>query len=68
MYSATWMLEKLRNFLREVRVELEKVTWPGRKEVQAATLVIIALVLLLAAFIGGVDFVVSRVLGLFFRL
>jgi preprotein translocase subunit SecE len=62
------MLEKLRNFLREVRVELEKVTWPGRKEVQAATLVIIALVLLLAVFIGGVDFVVSRVLGLFFRL
>ena len=62
------MLEKLRNFLREVRVELEKVTWPGRKEVQAATLVIIALVILLAVFIGAVDFVVSRVLGLFFRL
>ncbi len=62
------MLEKLRNFLREVRVELEKVTWPGRQEVRAATLVIIALVLLLAAFIGGVDFLVSRVLGLFFRL
>ena len=62
------MLEKLRNFLREVRVEMEKVTWPGRKEVQAATLVIIGLVLLLAVFIGAVDFVVSRVLGLFFRL
>jgi preprotein translocase subunit SecE len=62
------MLEKLRTFLREVRAELEKVTWPGRAEVQAATLVIIGLVLLLAAFIGGVDFVVSRVLGLFFRL
>ena len=62
------MLEKVRNFLREVRVEMEKVTWPGRKEVQAATLVIIALVLVLAMFIGGVDFVVSRVLGLFFRL
>lgn len=62
------MLEKLRTFLREVRAELEKVSWPGRQEVQAATIVIIALVLLLAAFIGGVDFVVSRVLGLFFRL
>jgi preprotein translocase subunit SecE len=62
------LLEKLRNFLREVRVEMEKVTWPGRKEVQAATLVIIALVLLLAVFIGAVDFVVSRALGLFFRL
>lgn len=62
------MFEKVRTFLREVRVELEKVTWPGRQEVQAATLVIIVLVLLLAAFIGSVDFIVSRVLGLFFRL
>ena len=62
------MFEKLQKFLREVRAEMEKVTWPSRQEVQAATLVIIVLVLLLAVFIGSVDFVVSRALGLFFRL
>jgi preprotein translocase subunit SecE len=62
------MIEKVRQFLREVRAEMEKVSWPGRQEVQAATIVIIALVVLLAAFIGAVDYVVSRVLGLFFRL
>lgn len=62
------MIEKIRQFLREVRAEMEKVSWPGRQEVQAATIVIIALVILLAAFIGAVDFIVSRVLGLFFRL
>ncbi len=62
------MLEKVKKFLLEVRAELEKVTWPGRPEVQAATIVVIALVILLSAFIGGVDFVVGRVLGLFFRL
>ncbi len=62
------MIEKIRQFLREVRAEMEKVSWPGRQEVRAATIVIIALVVLLAAFIGAVDFVVSRVLGLFFRL
>ena len=61
-------IERIREFLREVRAEMEKVTWPGRDEVRAATIVIIVLVLLLAVFIGGVDFVVSRVLGLFFRL
>ena len=61
-------MEKIRQFLREVRGEMEKVSWPGREEVQAATIVIIVLVILLAVFIGGVDFVVSRVLGLFFRL
>jgi preprotein translocase subunit SecE len=62
------VIEKIRQFLLEVRAEMEKVSWPGRQEVQAATIVIIALVVLLAAFIGAVDFVVSRVLGLFFRL
>jgi len=62
------MIEKIRQFLREVRAELEKVSWPGRQAVQAATIVVIALVVLLAVFIGAVDFVVSRVLGLFFRL
>ena len=62
------MLEDIQKFLREVRAEMEKVTWPGREEVQAATIVIIVLVIALAAFIGGVDFVVSRVLGLFFQI
>jgi preprotein translocase subunit SecE len=62
------MIEKVKKFLIEVRAELEKVSWPGRPEVQAATIVILALVFLLAVFIGAVDFVVSRVLGLFFRL
>ena len=62
------MFEKIQQFLREVRAEMEKVTWPGRPEVQAATIVIIVLVILLAAFIGGVDFIIDRVLGLFFRL
>lgn len=61
-------MEKIRKFLIDVRAEMEKVTWPGRQEVQAATIVIIALLVLLAAFIGTVDFVVSRALGLFFRL
>ena len=62
------MLDQIRKFLREVRTEMEKVTWPGRLEVRAATVVIIFLVILLAAFIGGVDFVINRVLGIFFRL
>jgi preprotein translocase subunit SecE len=62
------VIEKIRQFLLEVRAEMEKVSWPGRQEVQAATIVIIALVVLLAAFIGAVDFVVRGVLGLFFRL
>lgn len=61
-------MEKLTKFLREVRAEMEKVSWPGRQEVQAATIVILFLVVLLSAFIGGVDLVIEWALGLFFRL
>jgi len=61
-------MEKLTKFLREVRAEMEKVSWPGRQEVQAATIVILVLVVLLSAFIGGVDLVIEWALGLFFRL
>jgi len=61
-------MEKLTKFLREVRAEMEKVSWPGRPEVQAATIVILVLVVLLSAFIGGVDLLIEWALGLFFRL
>jgi len=61
-------MEKLTKFLREVRAEMEKVSWPGRPEVQAATIVILILVVLLSAFIGGVDLLIEWALGLFFRL
>lgn len=62
------MLEQAKKFLREVRAELERVTWPGREEVQAATIVIIILTILLATFIGGADWIINRVLGVFYRL
>jgi preprotein translocase subunit SecE len=42
-------------FLREVRVELRKVTWPSRKQTIGSTVVVIVLVLLISAFLGLVD-------------
>jgi preprotein translocase subunit SecE len=40
---------RLRTFLHEVVVETRKVTWPGREEVIATTVVVIA-----ASFIFGI--------------
>jgi preprotein translocase subunit SecE len=42
-------------FLREVRVELKKVTWPSRKQTMGSTVVVIILVTLIALFLGVVD-------------
>jgi preprotein translocase subunit SecE len=42
-------------FLREVRVELKKVTWPSRKQTIGSTVVVIILVLIVSLFLGVVD-------------
>ncbi len=61
------MANKVANFLREVKIELGKVTWSTKNELIASTVVVIASVLLLAAFIGICDFVFLRVINFILR-
>ena len=42
-------------FLREVKVELKKVTWPSRKQTLGSTVVVIILVMIISFFLGAVD-------------
>jgi len=49
------------NFLRETKQELNKVTWPSRTELWQSTLVVIVTTLMLALFIGVVDFFLSGI-------
>ncbi|HSD31418.1 MAG TPA: preprotein translocase subunit SecE [Gemmatimonadales bacterium] len=46
---------RLMDFLREVRGELQKVTWPGMQELRKATIVIVIFVLALGLLIGLMD-------------
>jgi len=48
-----------REFLEESWAELKKVHWPSRKEVQGATLVVVVGVVIVALYLGLVDFVLS---------
>ncbi len=49
-------------FLREVKVELKKVTWPSRKQTIGSTIVVIVLVLLVSFFLGIVDIGLSSLI------
>lgn len=51
-------------FLREVRVELTKVSWPSRRDTIASTSVVLVIVFLIAAFLGLVDLGLSKVIKL----
>ena len=56
-------LQKSLQFLREVKVELKKVTWPTRKQTIGSTLVVIILVIIISFFLGIVDIGLSSLIG-----
>ncbi len=58
------MFDKVGKFFLEVKVELSKVSWPTRQELIASTWLIIIMTALLAAYIGLVDLVLSKLLGI----
>ena len=57
-------VETVRQWWRETRGELRKVTWPTTEQTRNLTLVVIAVCVVMGTFLGAVDFV----LGLLVRL
>jgi len=55
-------MNKIVNFLKECITEMKKVTWTGKKELVASTLLVVILILIISFFIGLVDFVLASLL------
>ncbi len=55
------------NFLREVRVELGKVSWSTRQELIGSTTVVIVLTSIIALFIFVIDFGLAKILSVVFK-
>ena len=52
------------NFVSEVRVELSRVTWPKKKEVVRLTLIVFLVSGIIGAYVGGPDYLFTRLLTL----
>lgn len=50
-------------FLREVKVELGKVTWPSREELVQSTIVVLIAVVVAGVYIALFDLLFSRLIG-----
>jgi len=61
------IFKKITNFLKEVKIELSKVSWSNRQELTGSTLVVIAVTLILAVFIGVIDIFLSKMLRILFK-
>lgn len=71
------MLAKTKNFFGEVKVELQKASWPWEpkekgfrryKELTDSTLVVIIAMLLLGGYVALFDFILMNVVHYFTRL
>ena len=58
---------RTRTFLAQVRNEVERVTWPSWKEVQATTLVVILTSAFFGVYLWGIDLVLSSLANMLFR-
>lgn len=50
-------MEKIIKYVKESIVELKKVSWPSKKETYHYTFLVIGMSLLVAVFLGALDFV-----------
>lgn len=51
-------------FFKEAYEELKRVSWLSRQQMIASTWLVILLVIIFAIYVGVVDLVIARVLGL----
>lgn len=51
-------------YFRETRVELSKVSWPSRQEAINLTLVVLAVTVSMAIFLGSLDYLFTKIFEL----
>ena len=53
---------RITKYLKEVRAEIRKVTWPSRKEVTRLSTIVVIVMVVMSAFMAIVDFAFSRLM------
>jgi preprotein translocase subunit SecE len=57
------MIQKIKNFFREVKVEAKKVNYPSREELIGSTWVVIVTVMVVSLFLGAIDFSLGKLVN-----
>jgi len=59
------IVQKLKSFLKEVYLELKKVNWLNRKDLLKYTFIVLLVTVIVALFLGGLDYVFTEALKKF---
>jgi preprotein translocase subunit SecE len=61
------MLNRIREFFREVKIEIKKVVFPAKDELIGSTWVVIITVIIISLFLGIVDLGLSKLVRMALR-
>jgi preprotein translocase subunit SecE len=62
------LVQRTAEFLKEVRIEVPKVSWPSRRELRDSTVVVIVMTLIMAAIVWVLDTLLVLGLKQLFRV
>jgi len=54
--------QKINVFFKEVWVEMKRVSWLTQKDIIRYTLIVLAVTILVAAFLGGLDYIFTTII------
>ncbi|NLE00694.1 MAG: preprotein translocase subunit SecE [Fibrobacter sp.] len=60
-------MQKFIQYLKDVRAEMAKVSWPTRNEVTGATTLVVALSIAVSLFVYACDQILVHVVGFFLK-
>lgn len=51
---------KVKRYLKNVRAEFDKISWPSRDEIISLTILVLLMVVVLTFYVGGLDAIFSQ--------
>lgn len=60
-------MQRLLQYFREVVQELKKVSWPTKEQTYNKTLLVVLVTVAAALYIGGLDYMFARLMGIVLR-
>jgi len=57
--------QKINLFFKEVFVEMKRVSWLSQKDVLRYTLIVLGITIIVAAFLGGLDYIFTSIIKSF---
>jgi|Deesub1362A_J573_1020465.scaffolds.fasta_scaffold00007_28 preprotein translocase subunit SecE len=61
------ILTPFKSFFDEVRVEMQRTAWPDWNTTMGSTIAVIIFSLLVALFVGLLDFLIARIMGVILK-